>query len=207
MRIGVFGGTYDPVHAGHVAVAAAVHRGMGLDAVRVVPCHRPPHKARPDLTPGADRLAMIALATQDTPALVPSSYELTRPAPSYTIDTLRGMQAAEPAARLYFIMGMDSFNELALWKEHGSLLADFHLVVVNRPGSSPPAAGSLPAGARVVAGADDRDTAAGRVHMLTVPPQAASSTEIRRRAGQGEDLGGMVPPPVASYIHRCAVYR
>ncbi len=207
MRLGVFGGTFDPVHTGHVAVAEGVRRQMGLDAVRLLPCNRPPHKARPDLTPGPDRLAMIALATQQTPALIPSSYELTRPAPSYTIDTLRALEESDRSLRLFFIMGMDSFGEIHLWKEHQALLSGFHLVVVNRPGCAPPDASRLPAGARVVEGAADRDTGGGRVHMLTVEPQQASSTEIRRRAREGADLAGMVPPPVASYIHRCALYQ
>ena len=87
-RVGLFGGTFDPIHRGHVAVAGEVRRQLGLDEVRILPCRQPPHKQRHDLTPGADRLAMVALATQDDPALVPCSLELERPGPSFTIDTL-----------------------------------------------------------------------------------------------------------------------
>jgi nicotinate-nucleotide adenylyltransferase len=209
MRVGVFGGTFDPIHVGHVAIAAEVCARLELASVRIVPCLRPPHKDRPDLTPGADRLAMIALATQDRPELVPSSFELTRQGPSYTIDTLDRMAPEAPGARLFFLMGMDSFTEIGTWKDHQRLLESYHMVVVNRPGSPAPPPHELPAAARgrEVVGEAEMDALDGRVHLLELEPFPASSSEIRRRARLGKGLGGMVPSAVESYIHRCAIYR
>ena len=137
MKIGLLGGTFDPIHSGHVAIAEEVRIRMGLGGVRLIPCHLPPHKERPDLTPGADRLAMIALGTQDSWHLIPSSLELARPAPSYTIDTLRYLSAAEPQTQFFFIMGMDSFHDIETWKDYDDLLREYHVVVVNRPGTRP----------------------------------------------------------------------
>jgi nicotinate-nucleotide adenylyltransferase len=209
MRVGVFGGTFDPVHAGHVAMAAEVCARLELASMKIVPCLLPPHKGSRDLTHGADRLAMIALATQDRPELIPSSFELTRRGPSYTIDTLDRMAPEAPGSRLFFLMGMDSFAEIGTWKDHQRLLEAYHLVVVNRPGSEAPAAEELPAAARgrLVSGAAEIDAPDGRVHLLTLEPYPVSSSEIRHRARQGESLAGMVPAAVESYIHRCAIYR
>jgi nicotinate-nucleotide adenylyltransferase len=210
MKIGIFGGTFDPIHLGHTAVAREIRRQAGLDAVHILPCHRPPHKARADLTPGADRLAMIALASQDDPALVPSSFELVRPAPSYTIDTLRALRSRRPGDRFYFLLGMDSFLEIDTWKEADRLLDECHLIVVNRGRVTVPLEPeALPAAARgrVSRGTADVESDAGRVHVLDLETYAVSSSEIREQARQGADLGRLVAAPVASYIQRCALYR
>lgn len=208
MNLGVLGGTFDPFHVGHVEMALGVLRALNLDAVHLVPCRLPPHKERPRLTPGADRLAMIALAVQDHPSLIPDSTELMRPAPSFTIDTLKDLAARRPAARLFFIMGMDSFREISLWKEHQALVQGFHLVVVNRPGSLRPRENEIPevARGRLVEASQALDTQEGRVHMLEIPPQDVSSTTIRRLAREGASLEGLVPTAVESYIHRCNLY-
>ncbi|MFQ5766529.1 MAG: nicotinate-nucleotide adenylyltransferase [Acidobacteriota bacterium] len=208
-RMGVFGGTFDPVHLGHVALAREVRQIMDLETVQLLPCLIPPHKVREDLTPGADRLAMLALAAQDAPELIPSSLELLRPAPSYTIDSLRQIQASRPHVRLFFLMGMDSFLELRLWKEYDNLLQEFHLVVFGRPGCMElPADADLPEAARkrMVQGnraADQRD---GRIHMVQINPHDLSSTAIRLKARHGESLEGLVAPPVESYLRRCNLY-
>jgi nicotinate-nucleotide adenylyltransferase len=209
MKLGVLGGTFDPCHVGHVEMALGVRRTLGLDAVHLVPCRLPPHKERPRLTPGADRLAMIALAVQDHPALVPDSRELMRPAPSFTIDTLTDLAACRPGAQIFFIMGMDSFLEIHLWKEHRALIEGFHLVVVNRPGSPRPQENQVPevARGRLVEAGRALDSPAGKVHMLEIPPQNVSSTAIRRRARTGAPLKGLVPTAVESYIDRCNLYR
>ncbi len=208
MKLGVLGGTFDPFHVGHVEMALGVRRALDLDAVHLVPCRLPPHKERPRLTPGADRLAMIALAVQDHPTLVPDSRELMRPAPSFTIDTLRDMAAHRPEAQLFFIMGMDSFREIHLWKEHWALVQGFHLVVVNRPGSPRPQESEIPevARGRLVEAGQALDAVPGTVHMLEIPPQDVSSTTIRRLAREGAPLEGLVPTAVESYIHRCNLY-
>lgn len=210
MRIGVLGGTFDPLHLGHVAIAEAALAHLQLTAVRLVPCRLPPHKERADLTPGGHRLAMIALGTQEHPRLLASTAELTRPAPSYTIDTLRAMNADEPQHRFYFIMGMDSFRDIGSWKEYKSLLGEHHLAVVGRPAQTDlSATAELPEEARrrLVEGATDVDTADGRVHLLDVTPPAISATAIRERVRQGEPLDDLVPGAVATYIRKCDLYR
>ena len=119
------------------------------------------------------------------------------------------MAPETPDSRLFFLMGMDSFAEIGTWKDHRRLLETCHLVVVNRPGSEAPPPDELSAAARgrVVSGAAEMDAPDGRIHLLTLEPYPVSSSEIRHRARQGESLGGMVPPAVESYIHRCAIYR
>lgn len=208
MKLGVLGGTFDPVHAGHLEMARGVRHALNLDAIHLVPCRLPPHKERPRLTPGAHRLAMIALAVQDEPALIPDATELLRPAPSFTIDTLNYLAAQRPEARLFFIMGMDSFREIHLWKEHRALVEGFDLVVVNRPGSPRPPASEIPqvARGRLVEAGQAPDTGPPLVHLLEIPPQDVSSTTIRHLARKGLSLEGLVPPTVESYIHRCNLY-
>lgn len=193
-RVGLFGGTFDPIHRGHIAVAEEVRHRLALDEVRILPCHEPPHKDRRDLTPGADRLAMVALATQDDPALIPCSLELDRPGPSYTIDTLTSLRAAEPDHEYFLILGADSFAELPTWREHERLSRDARIVVVNRPGALPPdlALGGAPA---------------DRVHVVTVPPQDVSSSEVREHCRRGLDITPLVAAAVAVYIGKCALYR
>jgi len=193
-RVGLFGGTFDPIHLGHVVVAEEVRRQLDLHEVRILPCRQPPHKDGRGLTPGADRLAMVALATQEYPALVPCSLELERPGPSYTIDTLTQIRAAEPGHELFLILGADSFLELPTWREHERLSEAAHLVVVNRPGTPdtpPPAAGAR----------------GDRVRFVSVPPQAVSSREVREHCRRGLDPTPLVGIPVADYIGKCALYR
>jgi len=208
MRLGVLGGTFDPVHGGHIEMALGVRRALDLQAVHLLPCRLPPHKERPRLTPGAHRLAMIALAVQDEPALVPDATELLRPTPSFTIDTLEDLAAQKPEARLFFIMGMDSFREIHLWKEHRALVEGFDLVVVNRPGSPRPQENEVPevARGRLVEAGQAPDTGGPKVHFLEIPPQDVSSTTVRRLARKGTSLKGLVPTAVESYIHRCNLY-
>ncbi|MFQ5763541.1 MAG: nicotinate-nucleotide adenylyltransferase [Rhodospirillales bacterium] len=210
MRTGVLGGTFDPVHNGHIAIAAAVRHRLQLDTVRFVPCRRPPHKDRPDLTLSADRLAMVALGTQDDETLVPCSAELARPAPSFTIDTLREMSRHEPAVQFVFIMGMDSFRELDTWKEYEALIRDYHLAVVGRPSHRPsPQTGDVPADIRerLVDGATGIAGDAGRIHFIEAAPVDVSATGVREQARRGDSLDGLVPAPVAAYIRKCALYR
>ena len=208
MKLGILGGTFDPVHVGHVDLALATRRLMGLDEIHLVPCRQSPHKNRAPLAPGADRLAMIALAVMEHDGLVPDSCELDRPAPSFTIDTLRRLRTAQPAAHLYFIMGMDSFREIRQWKEHEALLTEFDLVVINRPGSPRPSESEVPAAARgrLVEAAAATSPGTPLIHLLEMPPQDLSSTTIRRLACTGKSFQGLVPAAVESYIQRCRMY-
>ncbi len=139
---------------------------------------------------------------------MPDSRELDGPVPSFTIDTLRGLQAERPGAEIFFLMGMDSFREIRQWKAYTALLRDFHLAVLNRPGSPLPGAGELPAAARerMPGASPPPASGGGRVHILEMAPREISSTEIRQKAGKSDTLKGLVPAAVEDYIQRCRLY-
>jgi nicotinate-nucleotide adenylyltransferase len=209
MKLGVLGGTFDPIHLGHVDLALTARRILGLDEVHLVPCRQAPHKNLAPLAPGSDRLAMIALAAMEHEGLVPDSCELGRPAPSFTIDTLRRLAAGPSKPHLYFIMGMDSFRDIRQWKEHEALITEFNLVVFNRPGSPLPAEEDVPATARgrMLTGGATADPDRPFIHVLEMPPRDISSSTIRGLARSDKALTGLVPTTVESYIHRCRLYR
>jgi len=213
-RAGVLGGTFDPVHLGHLDVAEAARLALALDEVRLVPARVPPHRTTGAQASAEDRLAMVRLAIEGQPHLVASDLELRAPGPSYTATTLRalGREGWRPA-QLFFITGADAFAEIATWRDYPALLDLAHFAVVSRPGL--PAAelpGRLPAlaprmveapaagGARVPAGGA---TAIFLIHAAT---RDVSSTEIRDRAGAGAPLADLVPPRVADYIRRHGLY-
>ena len=133
MRLGILGGTFDPVHAGHIAMARSAAAAARLDRVLLVPCARPPHKERPDLTDGYHRFGMLALVVAEEPALSASPIELQRGGISYTVDTLRELRQRHSGADLCLIIGSDSFAELADWKAYEEILGSAAILVVPRP--------------------------------------------------------------------------
>jgi len=217
--IGVLGGTFDPVHFGHLHAAECVRRVFGTERVLLVPCAAPPHKVRSDLSPAEHRLAMLRLAARSREWLDVSEVEIDRGGISYTVDTLRELARSSPRAAPLFIMGMDSLFEIHTWKSHVELLREFDLVVVDRPGRDlgrareeldaevirrlVPVVFSDGAAAGLPGPPPGRG---GRVYHLPIPPLAVSSSEIRFEAARGATLDGLVPPSVARYIRTHRLY-
>lgn len=214
-RLGLLGGTFDPIHHGHLEVARAARRLLSLDRVLFVPSHLPPHRPRAPHASGCHRFAMLALAVLDQPGFMASDLELSRSGPSYTSDTLttlheRGWQPWQ----LFFITGVDAFAEIDTWREYPALLDRAHFVVVTRPGYRTDALRErLPAlSSRFVDVGDDgrSDPVLGTdrpaILLIHAPTPDVSSTEIRRRLAAGASLRGLVPDAVEHYIGQHRLY-
>ena len=214
---GVLGGTFDPIHLGHLHAARCVRLAFALSEVVLVPAAIPPHKSRPGLAPARDRLAMVRLAAQAEAWLSVSTAELDRGGVSYTIDTLTELRLARPQDAPLFILGADAFLELRTWREPEALVRRFDLVVVDRPGSAiPPGAPDPDLASRLrsvplAPGAGIPFLEAprppeGRVFRLEIPLCPVSSSQVRRCVAEGAPLDVLVPPAVARYIHEQGLY-
>jgi len=208
-RLGLLGGTFDPVHEGHVAAGRAARAALALDQVQLVPAHVPPHRAVGPRASTPHRFAMAAIAALEEPGWTVSDAEIGRDGPSFTYDTLRSVQAAGLApSQIFFILGADAFAEIATWSRYPAVLDQAHFVVVTRPGASLAGlADRLPDLAGRVRPASALDSAPGTGIVLVeaaTPP--VSSTAIRGRAAQGYSLAGLVPPRVEQYIRRHGLY-
>ena len=194
VRIGIFGGAFDPPHLGHVALARAAVEQLGLDELRVFPTGQAWHKAR-ELSPQADRLAMAQLAFADVAHAVVDGRELRRAGPTYTIDTLRELEREFPQAQFLLVIGADQAESLHSWRESAGIarLATISIAARARPTTDAPPfdASRLPPGQR---------------EPVELPPMPVSSTEIRRRAAAGQDITQLVPAPVARYIDQHSLY-
>jgi nicotinate-nucleotide adenylyltransferase len=215
-RVGLIGGTFDPIHVGHLAAARAAERTLELTTIRLLPSARPPH--RPDSPRASEyhRLEMTRLAVADA-AREPSSarweasdQELRRDGPSFTIDTLSALhrEGLSPL-QIFFIIGADAFAEIATWHRYPAVLDAAHFAVVARPGTSlDQLRDRLPSlGDRMGAPSSALTATAPRIILLEAETPDVSSTEVRRRAARGEPLDGLVTPAVAAYIAQHALYR
>jgi nicotinate-nucleotide adenylyltransferase len=191
-NIGLFGGSFDPVHLAHLALARRALDELQLDELRWVPAGNPWQKARA-ITPSADREAMLERAIAGEPRFVLERCELQRSGPSYTLDTVRELQAATPGAMWFLLIGQDQYRNLHTWHGFQDLLQRVTLAVAQRPGSD-------------AAAADPRVRAAQQV-ALQMPPMDISATEIRARVAAGQAIDTLVPPAVAQYIHQHRLYR
>jgi len=192
-RIGLFGGSFDPVHNAHLALARQALAELQLDELRWVPAGNPWQKTRP-MTPAAQREAMLRLAIDDEPRFVLERCELQRAGPSYTLDTVRELQAAVPGAQWFLVIGQDQYRNLHTWHGFEQLLQRVTLAVAQRPGGV--------AGAAI----DPRVRAAHQV-ALALPPMDVSASDIRARVAAGQDIAALVPPAVALYIRQQGLYR
>ena len=205
-----YGGTFDPIHDGHLAIACAARDACDAD-IRLLPAADPPHRPPPGAQAG-DRAAMVALAIQGVSRLILDLRELERSGPSWTIDTLHALRAALGAqAPVAWLVGADSFLGLTSWKRWRELLELSHFIVAQRPGSL--LEGGLPtdlnaavAGRWVEDAAALRTSAAGRILRLHQPLQAHSATDLRQRIAAGASWRGLVPPAVADYIAEHRLY-
>jgi len=192
MKLGLLGGTFDPVHKAHLVIAERVYETCELDRVLFVPAASPPHKNDVTITPFDHRLRMIELAIVDNPQFAASSIESLRPGKSFTTDTLAEMRRLYPEAELYWIIGADSACELHTWRDPGRLIKLAQFVVVGRPGWS-------------------LDNVDPRLHELLVPVEMSmmdvSSTEIRALMRKGKGIRDYVPVEVAEYIEQHGLYK
>ena len=212
MRLGILGGTFDPVHFGHLRIAEEVCENLELEKVLLIPGALPPHKDREAVTPFEDRLAMSRIAAQESPFLEVLGLEGDREGLSYSIETLREIhELYDSVLDLFFIIGMDAFQEIKTWKEYKNLFSEANFVVINRPGFSykelKPFVLSLDVGFRE---GDDPNTFVVPSGNLLIYKEATlmeiSSTGIRDMLAAGRSIRFLVPDPVRSYIFEKGLY-
>jgi nicotinate-nucleotide adenylyltransferase len=221
-RIGLLGGTLDPIHLGHVDTAQAARRALGLDRVYILPSHVPPHRAQQPLASGYHRFAMTALAVNGIEGLAASDVELRAPGPSYTADTLTRFRerGAIPSTQLFFITGADAFAEIETWYRYPDVLDLAHFAIVSRPNFPVERlrdvlpslaarmitieAANVPATAGRQPPAASRDSSS--IFLIDAPTPDVSSTEIRRRLLASESVSGMVPDAVERHIRQHRLY-
>jgi len=194
----VFGGTFDPIHNGHLAVANEAVLALGVDGVSFMPAGQPWLKGDRDITPARHRLRMVRLAVAANPHFMVSTMEIDRPGPTYTVDTVERLrQQVGPAAELYFLVGGDGLRELPEWKEPWRLTGLCRLVAFGRPGAEVPVLDELETSVPGIS---------ANVILIDVPQVDVSSTEVRSRLRQGEPISGLVPPAVEQYIRDHRLY-
>jgi nicotinate-nucleotide adenylyltransferase len=197
-RLGVFGGTFDPPHYGHLAAAEEAGEAFGLGRVLFVPTGQPPHKPGAPVTAAAHRVRMTELAIADNARFALSRVDVDRPGPSYTVELLALLRAEqEPGTELYFVVGMDMLASFLTWHEPTGVIAQCQLVAVTRPGYAP---------VDVAALEQALPAAQGRVHVLHAPGLDVAGTELRARIAAGRSVRYLVPPPVAEYIREQGLY-
>jgi nicotinate-nucleotide adenylyltransferase len=208
-RVGILGGTFDPVHVGHVATARASCHALDLDRVLMVPSGTPPHRQQPGVS-RYHRFAMTALAVTGLDRLQVSDLEIGEEDASYTYDTLLRLHARGlPALQIFFITGADAFAEIATWSRYPRVLDMANFVVVSRPGHPVSALRAvLPSLAARMLDVERQSTNASepRIHLLDAPTPDVSSTDIRRRLADGGSISGMVPESVCVYIGQHGLY-
>ncbi|USD38241.1 MULTISPECIES: nicotinate-nucleotide adenylyltransferase [Ferrimonas] len=206
--IGLLGGTFDPIHNGHLTMATDALTQLQLDEVRLLPNHQPPHKAATGAS-SEQRLQMVKLACAPHPQLSVDDRELHRRQPSYTVDTLESLRQDHPDAALCFIIGMDSLNNFAHWHRPQRILELAHLVVCRRHDVAldlSPAAKALLTGRITENNQSVRDQLQGQVVLTTLQPPAVSSTEIRHKLQQGLAVDSLLPAAVIDFIRAQRLY-
>jgi nicotinate-nucleotide adenylyltransferase len=213
-RIGILGGTFDPVHVGHVDTALAAQRALALDRVLLMPSGTPPHRSSPPSASRFHRFAMAALAVTGLPGLMVSDLEIGVTEPCYTYDTLARLHGTGLlASQIFFITGADAFAEIDTWSRYPQVLEMAHFVVVSRPGH---AAAALPAklpgltarmrGATAHASTTVAAPSLLEVLLVDAVTHDVSSTEVRRRLESGTSIAGLVPAAVETYIGQHGLY-
>jgi nicotinate-nucleotide adenylyltransferase len=213
MRIGILGGTFNPIHLAHLRIAEEVREACSLDRVLFIPAADPPHKPVAEEVPFAQRLAMVEAAIADNPAFAASDLESHRTGKSYSVHTLEILRRDQPDQELFFIIGMDSFRDIGSWREYRRLFPLAHIVVAARPGiySDDPQA-LLPVAIRGDFCYDAQSKtllhrSGNRVIFLEETLLDISSTRIRRLAADGRSIRYLVTPAVEEYVSTHGLYR
>lgn len=206
-RIGILGGTFDPIHRGHLDLADAAWSALGLTTLYLVPAHYPPHRTTP-VASSYHRFAMVALSVAGRPGWIASDLELRKEEPSYTATTLRAFhEDGYRSEELFFITGADAFKEIATWKDYPAILDDAHFAVVSRPGCDvQDLARVLPALASRMTSPPVQPSDAPSIVLIDAPTSDVSSTAIRQRCARGQDLGNLVPQAVRQHIEQHGLY-
>lgn len=198
MKIGVLGGTFDPVHRGHILMAEEAKNALSLSEVLMVPAGQPVYKINKNIASAEHRLAMLRLAVAGRPYLKVSTIEIEHPGPSYTVDTIAGLRKQYGVGdEIYFILGWDSLAQLPEWREPARLVSLCFLVAVPRPGRPRPDLNSMEASLPGIS---------RRVVFLEKPQVDISASAIRVMAARGESIAQLVPGPVAEYIKKNKLY-
>ncbi len=214
-RIGIFGGTFNPIHAGHMRAAEIVQKKFILDKILFIPSYIPPHKKSVDIASPSDRLRMVELACAPHSRFIPSSIEIEAQEKSYSIITLEKIEKMYPETWLFFILGIDAFLEIETWKEYEELLKRCSFIVVSRQGYRLKEAKDVlegPYKERMYefpeSGESETDLLSSyRIFLLPIDSLNIASTEIRKRAKKGLSLKGMVPESVEVYIEKNRLYQ
>jgi nicotinate-nucleotide adenylyltransferase len=198
MRLGIFGGTFDPVHYGHLLLGETCRQELQLDEVRWIPAGNPPHKGDTSITDAHARADMLHLALSGYPEHVIDRREIRRTGPSWTVDTLAEFATEFSGAELFFLMGADSLRDFSTWKDPDRITTLATVVGVNRPGQP------LPESAQVVRWVGDE--LAGRIKILRMPGTDISATDLRRRVREGKELRFLTPRAVDVFIRQHRLY-
>ncbi len=194
-RLGIMGGTFDPIHYGHLVTAEEALVQFALDEVIFVPTGQPWMKEDRDVSPAEDRYLMTVIATASNPRFSVSRIEVDRGGPTYTVDTLRTLAGDHPDAELYFITGADAILEIFHWKDPEEVLSLAHFIAATRPGYD------------LAHFEADATTRHPRVSVMSIPALAISSTDVRARVREGRPIRYLVPDGVRSYIEKRGLYR
>lgn len=205
-HIGVFGGSFNPVHRGHIIAADSARMQLELDEVRFLPAAHSPFKTRSALS-DAHRIDMLKRAIEGHPAFKIDTQELLRSGPSYTLDTLTAITNDRPGDRLYLLIGMDAWQTFEFWHQWQTILELGHLVVLSRPGYSPSALSEYWREKMVTGSQELKNSTAGRLMFVTVPASKAASNTIREQIQQGLDVSDDLPGSVHNYILEHQLYR
>lgn len=214
-KAGIFGGTFDPVHLGHIKAAQEIRRILGLSKILFIPSFIPPHKNPTDTTPSEHRLKMLELALDPYPYFEISTYELDKEGTSYTVDTLKYFATEEPGTDFYFIVGSELFETIDTWKNYNDLFELANFAVIERPGFSEQDPPSLPLAIetdfRYYMSQDNvkifKNKYSKEIAFTHIRGIRVSSTEIRHRMKAGESIKDLVPEEVESYIIRNGLYN
>jgi nicotinate-nucleotide adenylyltransferase len=220
MKLGLFGGTFNPIHRCHLTIAEQVRQRMALDRMLFIPANIPPLKSKAELAPAADRLEMVRLAVQPSAWAEVSTVEMDRSGPSYSVETVELLRRQRPDDALYFLVGTDAFKDIMAWREPERLMRLCELVVIPRVGHPFAALRTVLERLAPVEpdrlAALDRDTerceevplaGGGRLWLLALSPCPLSATEVRAAVNGGEPLDALLPESVRSYILQRRLYR